>query len=49
MTEPEFVEPKSLSPVENPETVRKRQWRAKNRERYNAYQRDYMRAYRSGK
>lgn len=28
-------------------TLHKRRWRAKNRERYNDYQRDYMRRWRS--
>lgn len=46
MVEAEFVEPERSG--ENPETVRKREWRARNRERYNAYQREYMRRYRSG-
>ena len=33
----------------NPEALRKRDWRQRNRERYNAYQRDYMRSRRNGK
>ena len=28
------------------ETLRKREWRERNREQYNEYQRDYMRKYR---
>ena len=42
-----FGKPKRLKlSVASKEARRKRAWRDKNRERYNAYMRDYMRTYR---
>ena len=42
-----FGKPKRVTlSVTSKEAQRKRLWRSKNRERYNAYMREYMRTYR---